>query len=151
MSGTEALTQSRVEKLKDKDVRKDDMIEVLRFSLDILNETTVADRNSAAHPIRDIVSLLEWEILSLPRLPTLAERRSKADALHIMCVCATAAPYHAQTIGVRDMLERMRQELGLGRFEDRHDDSGWSQTCGKSSRPFSSEDWKRWFPGQSAE
>lgn len=127
------------------------MIEVLQFSLDILNEDAVGERNSAAHPIKNIVSLLEWEVLSLPRLPTMAERRSKADALHIMCICATAAPYHADTTKARDTLGRMRQELDLGSFEDRHNDSGWSQTRGESSRPFSREDWEKWFPGQSSE
>ncbi|EJT50863.1 alcohol dehydrogenase [Trichosporon asahii var. asahii CBS 2479] len=115
LRGTTYLDTNRVQELESK-LWPEQIINALEFSLGNLEDGVVTERNSAAHPIKDILSLLEWEIGSLRRISDPAERLRKADALHILCVCATAAPHSAKTLNVQTILQDLREELGLGAF-----------------------------------
>lgn len=88
------------------------IITALKFSLENLDEKAVSERNNAAHPITDVLALLEWEIKSLGRLPE-DERRRKADFLNVLCTSALVAPYNIITSEFLDKLKDMRAELGI--------------------------------------
>lgn len=136
--GAGGLDGYNIRELKGK-VYEGKIITALKFSLENLDERAVSERNNAAHPITDVLALLEWEIESLRRVPE-DERRRKADFLNVLCTSASVAPYNVATTEVLDKLKGMRAELGIPDAEARRDDKSWLRFTRRRPRAVSNDE-----------